>query len=182
MRMPILLLIFGGIAASGQSSSSLSSFQAFQKAAVVLRHPRCLNCHVPGDTPLTGSNAEPHAMRVKRGADGLGSPLMRCGTCHQQTNGDLPHSPPGSEEWQLPPAKTKMAWVGLKDAQLCRLLLDPKENDGIGKEELIHHMEADPRMQWAWSPGRGREIPPLSHQEFVQLVSVWIEKGASCVP
>jgi hypothetical protein len=34
-------------------------------------------------------------MRVARGADGQGTPALRCSTCHQETNGELPHSPPG---------------------------------------------------------------------------------------
>jgi hypothetical protein len=173
-----LILSMTGAAQTG----TLPSYQAFQRAAVVLRHPRCMNCHMPGDSPLNGTNGDPHAMRVKRGADGRGTPVMRCPTCHQETNGELPHSPPGSKEWKLPPPQTKMAWVGLNDRQLCRALLDSKINGGMAREKIVNHMTTDPRVLWAWAPGPGREAPPLGHREFVELVGIWIDKGASCAP
>jgi hypothetical protein len=119
-------------------------------------------------------------MRVKRGADGQGTPVMRCTTCHQEANGELPHSPPGSREWKLPPPQTRMAWVGLNDRQLCRALLDPKINGGMRREKIVNHMTTDPRVLWAWAPGPGREAPPLGHREFVELIGAGIDKGAAC--
>lgn len=177
--MPLRLLLLASLCGV-LHASGLTSFEAFQKAAVVLRHPRCLNCHIPGDAPLNGSSGAAHPMRVKRGVDGTGMAGLHCNTCHQETNGELPHSPPGAPEWQLPPAKTRMAWSGLNDQKLCRVLLDPKENAGIGREKMIHHMSTDPRVLWAWSPGPGREAPPMEHREFVALITTWIEKGGSC--
>src|SRR4029453_1704573 len=119
------------IAAAPGQSDSVSSFQAFQKAATVLRHPRCVNCHIPGDSPLFGSAGEVHAMRVKRGTDGGGTAVMRCGTCHQETNAEILHGPPGPNEGRLPPAKSRLAWVGLNDQQLCRAIIDSKLNGGM---------------------------------------------------
>jgi hypothetical protein len=179
-RAALFLLVLPIVAPA--QTSSLGSWHAFQKATVVLRHARCMNCHIPGDSPLNGASGDVHAMRVKRGADGQGTPVMRCATCHQETNGELPHSPPGSREWKLPPPQTKMAWVGLNDRQLCRALLDSKINGGMTREKIVNHMNADPRVLWAWAPGPGRDAPPLGHREFVELIGIWIERGASCAP
>jgi hypothetical protein len=176
----LFLLFWLAIFPAAPQSNGLSSFQAFQKAATVLRHPRCINCHVPGDSPLFGASAEPHAMHVKRGKDGGGTAAMRCNSCHQETNTEVPHSPPGSKEWRLPTAKAKMSWVGLNDQQLCRAITDIKVNGGMSRENLTHHIETDPRVAWAWNPGPGRERPPMSESEFVSLIRTWIEKGASC--
>ena len=175
-------VLLGAAAAVAPQSNDLSSFQAFQKAAAVLRHPRCMNCHVPGDAPLfgTGASAQPHAMRVKRGVDGGGTAVLRCNTCHQETNAEVLHGPPGSKEWRLPAAKTKMAWLGLSDRELCRAITDAKTNGGMTRETLMHHMETDPRVAWAWNPGPGRETPLMSQREFVSLIRTWIEKGAAC--
>jgi hypothetical protein len=182
MTLLVAALIFRLFSAGPPQSNLLSSFQAFQKATTVLRHPRCLNCHVPGDSPLfeTGASAQPHAMRVKRGPDGGGTAVMRCNTCHQETNAEVLHGPPGSKEWRLPSPKAKMAWLGLNDRDLCRAIADMKTNGGMSRENLAHHMETDPRVAWAWNPGPGRDTPPMSQREFVSLIRTWIEKGASC--
>jgi len=181
MTRASLLILALPIAVMAQTAAP-HSFEAFQKAAAVLRHPRCLNCHIPGDAPLAGADGEAHAMRVKRGADGLGTAVMRCTTCHQEANGELPHSPPGSKDWKLPPPETRMAWVGLNDQQLCRALVDLKVNGGMTREKIVHHMDTDTRVLWAWDPGPGRQAPPLEHREFVELIRVWIEGGAACAP
>ena len=179
MSRLIACAVFLAAAAFAQTPQ-LGSFEAFRKAAVVLRHPRCLNCHIPGDQPMTGPDATPHPMHVKRGADGSGTPVVRCTTCHQETNGELPHSPPGSKEWKLPPPASPMAWVGLDDQKLCAAILNTKVNGGMTRDKIAHHMDSDPRVLWSWEPGPGREAPPIAHREFVELIRIWIEKGASC--
>ena len=121
-------------------------------------------------------------MRVKRGADGEGTPAMRCNTCHQESNTEILHAPPGSREWHLPSPKTRMAWVGLGDQQLCRAIIDTKLNGGMLRAKIVHHMETDPRVLWAWNPGPGREPPPMTQREFVSLIRTWLEKGAACAP
>ena len=178
-RMIAALLV---ACAAWAQDGQLSSFAAFRKAAVVLRHARCINCHIPGDQPLTGLTSEPHPMLVKRGADGMGAVVLRCTTCHQETNGELPHSPPGARDWKLPPPETRMAWVGLDDRQLCSAILNPKINGGMTRDKIVHHIDTDSRVQWAWEPGPGREAPPMDRHEFAELIRVWIEKGASCAP
>jgi hypothetical protein len=182
MSVLIALLVLGLSPAHPPQSNTSASFQAFQKAAAVLRNARCMNCHIPGDSPLFGSSGEPHAMRVKRGPDGGGTPVMRCNTCHQETNSEILHGPPGSKEWRLPSPKARMAWRGLDDQHLCRAIIDPKINGGMSRDSITHHMETDSRVLWAWNPGPGRESPPMSQREFVDLIRIWIEKGAACAP
>src|SRR5215813_5326985 len=57
--------------------------RAFKEVATVLSSARCANCHIRGGAPLQGEDAHPHAMRVRRGIDGRGTPAMRCSNCHQ---------------------------------------------------------------------------------------------------
>jgi hypothetical protein len=177
MNWTVCLLAVAALPALSQTRLS-ESFTAFQQIAVVLRHPRCLNCHIPGDAPITESG-QPHPMGVKRGPDGKGAAVLHCSACHQETNGEQPHSPPGSKDWQLPPAATRMAWVGLNDRQLCRALLDGKTNGGMTREPIVEHMRSDPRVAWAWNPGLGREAS-MAHEKFVEMVRTWIEKGGAC--
>src|SRR5690242_7445717 len=96
----------GGQANPGNNEKSLLAFRA---VASVLTSPRCLNCHTSSDGPLQGDDNHPHAMNVKRGVDGKGSPSLHCFACHQTENGKTLHSPPGAADWQLPPQKTPMA-------------------------------------------------------------------------
>jgi hypothetical protein len=168
-------------ASAGQASadSHEKSVQAFRAVASVLTSPRCLNCHTPSDGPLQGDDNHPHAMNVRRGVDGKGSPALHCFACHQTENGKAPHTPPGAADWQLPPAKTPMAWRGLSTGELCRTLKDPAKNGNRSLPDLIPHMDTS-LVRWAWNPGPGRTVPPLSHDEFVSRLKEWIETGAAC--
>jgi hypothetical protein len=182
MSVLVFALLLGLVPSVPAQRDSMTSFQAFQKAATVLRHPRCINCHIPGDSPLFGATGDVHPMHVKRGADGEGTPVMRCNTCHQETNAAVPHGPPGSKEWRLPSPKARMAWVGLNDQQLCRAITDTRTNGGMTRDKIAAHMATDSRVLWAFDPGPGRDKPPMSEREFVSLIRTWIEKGASCAP
>lgn len=155
------------------------SLQAFRAVASILTSPRCINCHVPGDAPLQGDDNHPHAMNVKRGVDGRGSLALRCFACHQTENSKILHGPPGAADWQLPPPKTPMAWRGLSTGELCRTLKDPAKNGNRSVQDLIPHMDTS-LVRWAWNPGPGRSVPPLSHDEFVLRLREWIETGAAC--
>jgi hypothetical protein len=183
-----ILVLLAGIAefslrafASGQASTEKNerSLQAFRAVASVLTSPRCLNCHVPGDGPLQGDDNHPHAMNVKRGVDGKGSAALRCFACHQTENARILHGPPGAADWQLPSPKMPMAWKGLSTGELCRTLKDPAKNGNRSLQDLVPHMETS-LVRWAWNPGPGRTVPPLSHDEFVSRLKEWIETGAAC--
>ena len=167
--------------AGGQASAEKNekSLQAFRAVASVLTSPRCLNCHTSNDGPLQGDDNHPHAMNVRRGADGKGSAALRCFACHQTENTKFLHGPPGAADWQLPPPKTPMAWKGLSTGELCRTLKDPAKNGNRSLQDLIPHMDTS-LVRWAWNPGPGRTVPPLSHDEFVSRLREWIETGAAC--
>lgn len=165
-----------------QSSGNQAGLSAFRQVASVLTSPRCLNCHIQGPSPLQGDEGRPHNMNVKRGADGRGSPAMRCTNCHQSANVEFAHAPPGAPDWRLPPAKSPMAWRGLSTGDLCRSLKDPSKNGGKSFSSLLEHVTSDQFVNWGWNPGPGRKTPSLTHQQFVDKFREWVDTGASCEP
>lgn len=156
------------------------SVRAFAVVASVLTSPRCLNCHVSGETPFQGDSGTPHNMNVKRGPDGRGTPAMRCTNCHQDQNSTTLHAPPGRPDWRLPPPDVRMAWQGLSIGDICRNLKNPATNGGKSPEQLIEHVRDDRIVNWGWDPGPGRSIPPVSHNEFVAQMTTWVQTGAAC--
>jgi hypothetical protein len=163
-----------------QSIDRSDSLQAFAVVASVLTSPRCVNCHVPGDSPLQGDFQTPHNMNVKRGPDGRGTPAMRCTNCHQDNNSHQLHAPPGRPDWRLPPPSTRMAWQGLSVGDLCRTLKNPTMNGGRNTAQLIEHVRDERLVNWAWDPGPGRSVPPVSHEDFVAAFDKWMQTGAVC--
>jgi hypothetical protein len=157
-------------------------WRAFEEMASVMTGPRCINCHIPGDAPLQGDEIRRHDMNVKRGSDGRGTPALHCSACHQAENTDTVHAPPGARDWRLPPAKTPMAWLGLKPEAICQSLKDPARNGGRSLAALEEHLRDDPIVNWAWSPGPGRRPPRLTHDELVARFVEWKQAGAPCAP
>jgi len=166
--------------ALGATVARADGWKAFEEVAAVLTGPRCISCHVPDDSPLQGDSGRPHNMNVKRGADGRGTPALRCTTCHQTENSELAHAPPGVPDWRLPPPKMRMAWLGLASDALCRTLKDPARNGGRSLAALEEHVRTDALVNWAWSPGPGRQPPPISHDAFVARFVEWEQAGAPC--
>src|SRR5205807_1457259 len=66
-----------------QRADAVAAFGTVQE---VFQHPRCRNCHIPGDAPLQYDAGTPHAMAVARGPDGHGSRGLPCTTCHGTAN------------------------------------------------------------------------------------------------
>lgn len=179
----LLLMAAVGARASSASQSpggESDGVRAFRDVASVLTSPRCVNCHVPDDWPRQGDDHHRHTMLVMRGADGRGTPALRCGTCHQATNATVPHAPPGVEGWRLPPPATPMAWHGLSLTALCRDLRDPAKTGGRSVAQLVDHVSKDHLVHWAWEPGPGRSVPPLTHEQFVARFATWRDQGAPC--
>lgn len=160
-------------AAPQAKPDAMRSAAAFRRVAEVLRHPRCMNCHPRGDFPRVGDERRRHDMGVVRGKDDHGVVAMRCSTCHSDQNVD---EVPGAPHWGLAPLS--MAWEGLSDAELADQLKDPQRNGGKTLEQIFEHMAHDKLVLWAWSPGAGRQPPPIGQQEFVRLVREWIDHGA----
>jgi hypothetical protein len=156
---------------------------AFKEAATVFFSARCANCHPASDTPTQGDEMTPHTMGVTRGKEGNGVYGQRCTTCHQNENLAGDHMPPGtSKDWHMPPADQKMVFQGLTAGQLCANFKDPSKNGGhktlAGAMEHVH--KRDPLVTWAWDPGNGRTLPPMSFDAFAAKVQEWVDNGGAC--
>jgi hypothetical protein len=160
------------------TADSVASVQAFKGVYKVLMSPRCMNCHPAGDAPLQGDDSHIHTMNVQRGIDGHGVYALKCSNCHQAQNTPGLHTPPGNPKWALPPADMKMVFQGRTPRQLARQLLDPKQNGGKTKQQLIDHVTSDGIVLGGWNPGEGRTLPPMPHAAFAKLFKTWIDKGA----
>jgi len=81
--MALAIVLFAaarnGAAPPADASSGLSAFETVRQ---VFQHPRCQNCHIPGDAPLQFDQGLTHAQLVKRGLDGRGAAGLPCATCH----------------------------------------------------------------------------------------------------
>ncbi|HQP30171.1 MAG TPA: hypothetical protein PLB81_02510 [Deltaproteobacteria bacterium] len=163
-------------AASGQDS--VASQKAFADAAQVFFHPRCLNCHPAGDAPLIKDDSQPHLFGVKRGADGKGVAPLSCALCHRDAN--QPGGPPGVPGWHMPPEHMPMVFQGRTPGELCRQLKDPRHNGGRTGVQVIEHIDKDPLVLWGWSPGQGRTVPKMSHEDFAAKMHEWVKKGCAC--
>jgi len=158
---------------------------AFETVRAVLQHPRCQNCHIPGDAPLQFDDGRPHAMGILRGPAGKGAPGLACATCHGAANPPAsygPHVPPGAPTWHLPPPERKMVFIGLPSGELCRRLKDEKQNGGKNLDALLHHMAEDKLVLWGWNPGGDRAPVSVPHDELVAKLKQWIAAGAPCAP
>jgi hypothetical protein len=157
--------------------------KAFATVEAVFQHPRCRNCHIPGDTPLQFDASLPHEMGVARGPDGHGAPGLPCTTCHGNTNPPAsygPDAPPGAPHWGLPPPDHKMAWIGLSSAALCEMIKDKKANGGRNFEALTKHVSEDSLVLWGWHPGGERAPVSVPHDVFVARFKQWAAAGGPC--
>ncbi len=159
------------------NADSVASVNAFKNVYAVLMSPRCMNCHPAGDVPLQGDDSHLHTMLPRRGKDGKGLYAMKCTNCHQPTNVEGLHKPPGNPDWHLPPADMKMVFEGKTPQQLARQLINPKTNGNKTLQKLIEHADDD-LVKAGWNPGEGRTLPPLTHAEFKKAWITWIENGA----
>ena len=155
---------------------------AFNEAAKVFFHARCANCHPAGDVPTQGDEMTPHTQGVTRGPNGMGVYGQTCTTCHQTENLTGEHMPPGTAvPWHMPPPENRMVFQGLTAGQLCRNFKDPKKNGGVTLRQAMSHIRSrDPLVIWAWEPGNGRTVPPMTFEEFAAKVEEWVKNGGAC--
>ena len=186
MRARGLLPLVLPLALAGCGPSSAEKTQAIAAFATVqrvLQHPRCQNCHIPGDAPLQFDAGVPHTMQVTRGSNGMGAPGFPCSTCHATANPPAsygPHAPPGAPSWRLPSPEQKMVFIGLSGAELCEHLKDKARNGGRDFDALIRHVSEDELVLWGWHPGGERAPVSVPHDEFVAKFKVWAAAGGPC--
>ena len=153
------------------------SIALFVEAGRVFQHPRCQNCHPGDDRPRQGDEGRPHQPAVRRGADGLGAPGLRCPACHHDANYDAVGMP-GLAGWHLAPVS--MALRGLPLSGVCAQLKDADRNGSRSIDDIVKHVANDPLVLWAWAPGTGRRPVPGTHATFAALMRAWADSGAEC--
>jgi len=115
----------GGPARAQTAAPPDAALRSFEIVRAVFQHPRCQNCHIPGDAPLQYDQGTPHVQNVVRGQDGRGFVAMECVTCHGAANSPASYgdrAPPGAPNWHLPPPERKMVFIHLSTKELCRRL------------------------------------------------------------
>ena len=162
------------------ASAALAAFDTIQ---TVLQHPRCQNCHIPGDAPLQFDAGLTHAQNVQRGPEGKGMAGLPCTTCHASQNPPASygaHMPPGAPNWHLPPPERKMIFINQSKAELCATIKDTTRNGGKDLPALLEHVSHDKLVLWGWAPGVGRAPVSVPHATFVASFKTWIAGGAPC--
>lgn len=163
--------------ATRDESGRERSIAALRQITQVMRHPRCLNCHTPTESPKQGDDSRAHEQLVRRGVDGLGSASLRCFACHQAQN-TAGGRVPGAQGWRLAPLH--MAWQPtMTDKEMCEALKNKETNGNRNGARLLEHMTTDHLVQWAFLPG-DRSPPPLTQAVFHQAVAVWVQSGMAC--
>jgi hypothetical protein len=149
----------------------------FLEATRVLLHPRCVNCHPAGDSPMQGDSPHPHEPPVLRGFEDRGVVGMECTSCHQGHNLDLARVP-GAPSWRLAPRV--MAWAGQSAHLICEQIKDPARNGGRTLNRIVDHAAHDGLVAWGWAPGAGRVPAPGTQALFGEIVRAWVDSGAAC--
>jgi len=174
-----------GVAARNQAApaDAAAGLAAFETVRKVFQHPRCQNCHIPGDAPLQFDEGRTHGQNVKRGAGGQGAAGLPCATCHQSRNPPASYGanmPPGAPNWHLPPARTPMVFIALTPGQLCATIKDPARTGGKDLPAMLDHVANDPLVGWGWDPGAGRGPVPVPRAELTAAFRTWMDAGAPC--
>jgi hypothetical protein len=165
--------------AAAQSPADIDAARdAFRRAAPVLQHPRCTNCHHRGEGPQQGNTPRAHISNVRRGPEGRGEAGRLCTACRKATN-TAGGAMPGAPDWRMPPPG-RAGWDGLTPAEICAALKDPARNAGLTPDQVVEHMAKDGLVAWAWAPGGIRNRPPLPLAEFLDLMRTWRAGGAPC--
>ena len=156
---------------------------AFDLVRSVFQHPRCQNCHIPGDAPLQYDEGARHAQYVMRGPTGHGAVAMECNTCHGDSNRPASYgdrAPPGAPNWHLPPPETKMVFIGLSPRQLCETIKNPQMTGGKDLNAMYVHVRDDKLVAWGWNPGGNRGPAPATQAQTAAAFKTWIDAGSPC--
>ena len=180
---PLAALLLAGCNTGPNPAQQKAALAAFDTVKQVFQHPRCQNCHIPGDAPLQFDAGLPHSMGVVRGTTGHGAEGLPCSTCHGEANPPDsygPHAPPGAPHWALPPPERRMVTIGLSAPALCRMIQDKNENGGRDFAALLKHVSEDKLVLWGWNPGGERAPVSVPHAEFVAKFKLWADAGGPC--
>ena len=183
LRLASLVLASASLLAPSARAQQPAGTAEFETVRKVLQHPRCQNCHIPGDAPLQLDEGRPHGQGVVRGAEGRGVPGLPCATCHAEANPPASYGasvPPGAPNWHLPPPQTRMVFINLSPARLCATLKDRKATGGKDLPAMEEHVAHDKLVLWGWDPGAGRAPVPIPHADFVSAFRAWVKVGAPC--
>jgi hypothetical protein len=178
-----LALFAGGCGKRAAPEQEAAGKAAFATIQTVFQHPRCANCHIPGDGPLVSDLKVPHPMGVVRGPEGHGALGLPCASCHGEKNSPAsygPHAPPGAPHWGLPPPDRKMAWIGLSPKATCEMVKDRKSNGDRDLAALLKHVSDDKLVLWGWAPGGERAPVSVPHDELVAAFKTWVDAGGPC--
>ena len=176
-------LAIGATPILAQSTGGDEALAAFDVVRSVFQHPRCQNCHIPGDAPLQYDDGRRHAQYVMRGPTGHGAVAMECSVCHREANAPASYgdrSPPGAPGWHLPPPEMKMVFIGLTPRQLCETVKNRQATGGKDLPAMLAHVRDDKLVAWGWDPGGTRARPPVSRADTVAAMKTWIDAGAPC--
>ena len=179
----VLLVAGTWFAHDAIAQPSENALQAFEVVRSVLQHPRCQNCHIPGDSPFMDDAETPHDQNIVRGPTGRGAAANECSSCHQKTNLPLTygeHAPPGSPGWRLPPPHTRMVFNGLSSRELCRSIKDRRFTGGKNLGAMMAHIRDNGQVAWGWAPGARRTVPPATRAQTVAAFKTWMDAGAPC--
>jgi hypothetical protein len=188
MKTILMAAAVGVLAAAARNGAAPpagadSGLAAFETVRGVFQHPRCQNCHIPGDAPLQLDEGRPHGQEVVRGTDGHGAPGLPCSTCHGHKNPPAsygPSVPPGAPDWHLPPPERKMVFIGLSPGALCAAIKDPRVTGGRNLPAMLEHLAKDELVAWGWEPGAGRAPVPVPRADVVAAFKAWMDAGAPC--
>lgn len=159
------------------SAEKMTSEEAFDKMMDVLTHQRCMNCHPSDNVPKQGEDSHAHYFDIDRMNVATAT---NCNTCHQASN-NLSSGVPGAPDWSLAPHT--MRWEGLSRIEIAQSMMDKSRNGGRSAEDIMHHLTEHELVLWAWEPGvdaagTPRELPPVSKEDYIEAVKLWIEEGA----
>jgi len=159
-----------------------AGLEAFETVRSVIQHPRCQNCHAPGDAPLEGDDGHVHGENVLRGPTGHGVAGAECSKCHGPSNPrsafGMDAGPGKPRDWRMPPPGA-FIFVGVAPRALCKQLQNPELNGHKDKVALRNHIDA-PLVSWSWAPGFGLSPVSTSRDRYISAWDTWMAAGAPC--
>jgi hypothetical protein len=69
---------------------------------------------------------------------------------------------------------------GKTATQICEQMKNPAQNGGKSFKQLVEHVDHEGLVLWGWSPGKGRTLPPMSHDQFVAAFKTWVDADGAC--